>query len=488
MAGTTNEKLELLRQTKADLKAALTEKGQTPGDVFADYPDMVRAISGGGGEQATPEIDVSEGGLITATAGDKTATEQLPTEPGKTVNAGSAEKVVVQAGKFVTGDIKVGAVVMDGANVSGVTADKNDVREFKVFVDADGNEKVGTQPTRTASDLIVRKRHVTVPAGIYDAQTELEVEPVVEYQPQPAAWSRVHVGGNTSVLAPTDIGIESDVIFPSGVRYYYNHEFLPELPLYALSKFPYACIIRQFNYSIDAFYLVLSATPGKIETKNYRFVAYGAYMLFACHAGSNGWHVVGAGQSSNTSYTHYAYYNMIDKQTDTDYYPIWWSNYDICIDDTDEVYWKAKPVLSAKPADPEYCYYGGVKLPRVPDEILEAYPYSWIRYNTGYNRYDLICSDEPVWYSYNSGNNSYIMYRSTTATSPVQIYSINRTALLAGEDVEWVFNAESTQTGSWSSRHITADSYPILWWSYPIPNSSATNTTICYYYTPATPV
>lgn len=48
MAGTTTDKLERLMQTKADIKSALIEKGQTPGDVFSEYPDMVRAISGGG--------------------------------------------------------------------------------------------------------------------------------------------------------------------------------------------------------------------------------------------------------------------------------------------------------------------------------------------------------------------------------------------------------------------------------------------------------
>ena len=48
MAGTSADKLALLKATKAELKAALTEKGQTPGDKFADYPNMVRAIQTGG--------------------------------------------------------------------------------------------------------------------------------------------------------------------------------------------------------------------------------------------------------------------------------------------------------------------------------------------------------------------------------------------------------------------------------------------------------
>ena len=52
MANTTADKLALLEATKADLKAALAEKGQTVGDVFSTYPAAVRAIETGG-EAAT---------------------------------------------------------------------------------------------------------------------------------------------------------------------------------------------------------------------------------------------------------------------------------------------------------------------------------------------------------------------------------------------------------------------------------------------------
>lgn len=85
----TADKLNRLKQTKADLKAALIEKGQTPGDVFADYPAKVRAIETGGG----------------------------------------------------------------GTDVSGVTAGASDVRKGKVFVDSTGAEKEGTQPTRSSADV-----------------------------------------------------------------------------------------------------------------------------------------------------------------------------------------------------------------------------------------------------------------------------------------------------------------------------------------------
>ncbi len=57
--GTTADKLAHAKAVKANLKAALTEKGQTPGDVFDTYPDLVRAIETG--------IDTSD---ATATAAD----------------------------------------------------------------------------------------------------------------------------------------------------------------------------------------------------------------------------------------------------------------------------------------------------------------------------------------------------------------------------------------------------------------------------------
>jgi hypothetical protein len=114
----TTDKLNRLKQTKADLKAALIEKGQNPGDVFSDYPDMVRAIEGGG-EQAAPEITVDENGLIIATAGDKSATRQLSVQQGKTVIPGPTEQIAVVAGKFVTEDVKVAAVSGGGGGGDG---------------------------------------------------------------------------------------------------------------------------------------------------------------------------------------------------------------------------------------------------------------------------------------------------------------------------------------------------------------------------------
>lgn len=135
----TADKLALLKATKANLKAALTEKGQNPGDVFDTYPDLVRAIETGTKlpdltnpgaaadlrkgkqligqsgqivtgtleemQQATPSISVSSAGLITATAGDKSATKQLATQAGGTRTPGTSDTTIVYAGQYATGNI-----------------------------------------------------------------------------------------------------------------------------------------------------------------------------------------------------------------------------------------------------------------------------------------------------------------------------------------------------------------------------------------------
>lgn len=77
-----------------------------------DFAPRILALSGG--EQATPEISVDENGLITATAGDKSATKQLSTQSGKTITPGPTEQIAVAAGKYVTGDVIVAAVENTG--------------------------------------------------------------------------------------------------------------------------------------------------------------------------------------------------------------------------------------------------------------------------------------------------------------------------------------------------------------------------------------
>lgn len=88
-------------------------------------------------EQATPTISVSDGGLITATveqaggivpAGNKSATDQLPTQAAKTVTPGTAQQTAVPAGVYTTGAITVQGDanlvpenIAEGVSIFGVT-------------------------------------------------------------------------------------------------------------------------------------------------------------------------------------------------------------------------------------------------------------------------------------------------------------------------------------------------------------------------------
>lgn len=67
-------------------------------------------------EVATPMIDVSAGGLITATTeqekgyvsgGTKSATHQLTTQGAKTVTPGTTNQTAVASGRYTTGDVVV---------------------------------------------------------------------------------------------------------------------------------------------------------------------------------------------------------------------------------------------------------------------------------------------------------------------------------------------------------------------------------------------
>lgn len=94
--------------------------------VPSDLPDTV--------EQATPAISVSSSGKITATStqtagyvegGTKTATKQLTTKGATTITPTSSVQTAVQAGTYVTGDIKVAAVSGSSGSGSKITVVNN---------------------------------------------------------------------------------------------------------------------------------------------------------------------------------------------------------------------------------------------------------------------------------------------------------------------------------------------------------------------------
>lgn len=88
-------------------------------------------------EVATPMIDVSAGGLITATTeqekgyvpgGTKSATQQLTTQGAKTVTPGTTAQTAVASGRYTTGAVQVAGDanlvpenIAEGVSIFGVT-------------------------------------------------------------------------------------------------------------------------------------------------------------------------------------------------------------------------------------------------------------------------------------------------------------------------------------------------------------------------------
>jgi hypothetical protein len=63
-----------------------------------------------GSEQATPVISVNSSGLITATAGDKSATKQLTTQAAKTITPSTSSQTAVAKDVYTTGVVTVAAI------------------------------------------------------------------------------------------------------------------------------------------------------------------------------------------------------------------------------------------------------------------------------------------------------------------------------------------------------------------------------------------
>lgn len=81
-----------------------------------------------GGKQEAPVISVSSSGLITATAGDQSATQQLPTQAARTITPSTSRQTAVASGRYTTGNVTVAgsanlvpANIKSGVNIFGVT-------------------------------------------------------------------------------------------------------------------------------------------------------------------------------------------------------------------------------------------------------------------------------------------------------------------------------------------------------------------------------
>lgn len=118
---------------------------QMPNGVHTVYAKGYNnGLSDGVATQPAPSISVSLDGLITATAGNKSATKQLPTQGANTITPSTSTKTAVASGRYTTGEVTVkgdsnlvAANIKKGVTIFGVagTLDGGDTNTNEIYND-----------------------------------------------------------------------------------------------------------------------------------------------------------------------------------------------------------------------------------------------------------------------------------------------------------------------------------------------------------------
>ena len=127
-------------------------------------------------EVATPMIDVSAGGLITATTeqekgyvpgGTKSATQQLTTQGAKTVTPGTSNQTAVASGRYTTGDVVVAGDanlkaenIAEGVSIFGVAGTHSGGGGVQIIPITTSNWEI------TADDIYIK---FTFPPGVNES-------------------------------------------------------------------------------------------------------------------------------------------------------------------------------------------------------------------------------------------------------------------------------------------------------------------------------
>lgn len=172
--------------------------------VLQEILETINALPEAGSvELPDPEISVdSTTGLITATAGTKSATHQLAFQEAKTITPSTVDQIAVSSGHYTGGDVIVDGDsnlisenIKSGVSIFGVSGtlentglslpglsnpgSASDLLSGKELIDGEGNVVTGTIETKTSDDLSVTGPTVTVPAGYYPSQSTKSI-PTVE--------------------------------------------------------------------------------------------------------------------------------------------------------------------------------------------------------------------------------------------------------------------------------------------------------------------
>ena len=449
--------------------------------------------SGGtSGEQATPVIDVNSGGLITATAGDKSATKQLDTAPGKTVTPGTADQTVVSAERFTTGDVVVkGDANLKPENIAkdvtifGVTGEHEgeggsveqatpeiSVGENGLITATAGDkvayEQLSTQAGKTITPSTVEQ--VAVLAGNF-VTGDIMVAPVSNVVVKPNITFGIRNGGNRIGEEHTFLKITTDVIQPSGAEYYYYFDELAEIPQDAFSDFPCALILKSVS---GGYSLWLSKEPAYFVEDEVRLRIPAPCMRYDYSRTSKAWGAV----KDDCGYS-YQYYTLEAGVTSM---AVWWSNRDICYGSSGSgnVYWPGSEPRNTPPAEKSHLFITGTVMPPFPDDVPEELIYAFMveRPNDYYLRY----SDGPYIYRTSTSGYPVRIGYTDSAVSSARNYTISKEELAAGGEWTPVDTSISYVSVSTSSGNT------FKWANYNLLNGSYDTTSVKYYGTPAVPI
>lgn len=250
-------------------------------------------------------------------------------------------------------------------------------------------------------------------------------------------------------------------IEPPENLYYFNREQYGEIPAEILEEYPYPLILR---YGLDGStnYLLCSKEKAYVVVDEEGVIRLYVpkYAIYLYNSTTKTWLRRNAGVGP-------VFYKINGSLS----YCVWWSDYDVPLgsSDSEEIYFPASPWSVEMQADATHFYYNGVRLPKIPEELLVEYPYVFIR--KGATRYDVVFSTTKYWYQESDGTG-----RNSDGT--VKNYWLTFEDMVAG--LTWSHRNDS--------RYYWEDfATEYLWSNYDVPNGSATSTTIYKYGTLAVP-